>query len=601
VAAGAEGAAQCAQLGAGIFQRARARAGVRARHPRGWRLRLQKQTLQQKHHKDIYRKNCHWRDRSRGECQWHWHWQESRTAELLRSCLRVEIPARRSLRPAPSMLLLAALLAAVAAPCGAAPLAVAATVDATHRLGALHGLHPAYTLDFWAAEDPAYGAKFGASSALAIDLASPALRAAARALAPALLRIGGAPQDSLVFDAGDGGPACAPGGGAGPFAPYFCSQVHPYTYACLTRARWLALLAFAADTGLQIVFGLNGCTGRASRHHAMNRSNAEALFAATAASPHAAALWGFELANENVPALIAPAAWAADAAALKAAAGAAFAAAGLAAPRFAGPDTACCDALAAVAAAAPRGTLDALTYHQYVDCEAGDAPGFALAPACLLKVDGKAADAAATARGGGVAGAWMGEGAGHRGGGVRGLTDSFRSTLYTAWHLGATAAAGVALTARQTLSGGDYEVLRRGDFAPNPDFWAYWLFKALAGNASLAVAHDAAPAATGVRVFAFAAAPATGARFLLLAVNLRIAEPASVTLGGDGVGGAARLEFHLSGELAARGGAVACNGAPLARDAATLAPPPWRALGARAEGGAPLLLAPASVAFALVL
>ena len=70
---------------------------------------------------------------------------------------------------------------------------------------------------------------------------------------------------------------------------------------------------------------------------------------------------------------------------------------------------------------------------------------------------------------------WAGETADHSGGGIPGLTDTFRSCLYYAWQLGALPAAGVPLAARQCLSGGDYELLQRVGFAPNPDFWVAWL------------------------------------------------------------------------------------------------------------------------------
>ena len=62
----------------------------------------------------------------------------------------------------------------------------------------------------------------------------------------------------------------------------------PYSYDCLTRSRWDALLEFAASTGLKIAFGLNGCYGRPGKNASMDYTNAEALFAATAASPHVA-------------------------------------------------------------------------------------------------------------------------------------------------------------------------------------------------------------------------------------------------------------------------------------------------------------------------
>jgi hypothetical protein len=78
------------------------------------------------------------------------------------------------------------------------------------------------------------------------------------AVGPGLLRMGGSPEDSLVYDA-DG--TCVPGsGGKGPGAPtgYYCSQVTPYVYDCLTPARWEALLAYVAGTGMKLVLGLNG-------------------------------------------------------------------------------------------------------------------------------------------------------------------------------------------------------------------------------------------------------------------------------------------------------------------------------------------------------
>jgi heparanase 1 len=159
----------------------------------------------------------------------------------------------------------------------------------------LHPLAPAVALDFWLPTDPRFGEKWGNSGLLSIDLGSEPLRAYARALAPALLRLGGSPEDSIQFDA-DG--SCVPGGGAGPFPGYFCSQVSPYVYGCLSRARWAAVLEFAAATGLRIAFGVNGCWGRANKSAPMDFSNVRALMEATAADPNAAVLAYWELSNE---------------------------------------------------------------------------------------------------------------------------------------------------------------------------------------------------------------------------------------------------------------------------------------------------------------
>lgn len=241
-----------------------------------------------------------------------------------------------------------------------------ATIDTSVALGKTSPLHPAVALDFWRSDDPTFGEKWGHSSALTIDLTSPVLRAAAKALAPAVLRLGGSPEDSLVFD--EDGTGCVPqSGGNGPYAPYFCSQVHPYVYDCITKARWLELLAFAADTGLKIALGLNGCYGRPSATLPMDYTNAAAIFNATASSPHAAdGFYGFELTNEVVPNTISAAAWGKDAAALKDLARVTFAAAGLAPPPMVGPDQSCCDAQSDVMAATPPGVISALTYHECV-------------------------------------------------------------------------------------------------------------------------------------------------------------------------------------------------------------------------------------------
>jgi hypothetical protein len=246
---------------------------------------------------------------------------------------------------------------------------------------------------------------------------------------------------------------------------------------------------------------------------------------AAAASPHASALWGFEISNEVVPNTITPAAWSADAERLSAAAAPLFAAAGLPPPPFAGPAQGGCSALGGVASTIAKGVLGALTYHQYPECLAAD-PSFTLTPSCLGNLDAQATGCVAAAEpapGPPFPAVWAGETADHSGGGIPGLTDTFRSSFYYAWQLGALPLSGVELGARQCLSGGDYELLQvsegrlcfllgsstsgrrlvclatvhpcnwlhqqrrpsgltpsliplqRGSFDPNPDYWIAWL------------------------------------------------------------------------------------------------------------------------------
>lgn len=221
------------------------------------------------------------------------------------------------------------------------------------------------------------------------------------------------------------------------------AQVKPYIYGCLTPARWEALLEFASATGLRIILGLNGCVGRLSNTTAMNTSNAAAVIAATAASPHAASLWGFELSNEVVGAgssgTVTPATYADDVAAIKAIADSAFAVAGLPPPFFVGPDVASPGTISAALHAAPQGTLTAITYHHYPGCEPGMMAyracsrvcGYALPystgqfffllePVCLLILDNWAAMYSNISSSVTGVSAWAGETAEHGGGGVAG-------------------------------------------------------------------------------------------------------------------------------------------------------------------------------------
>lgn len=494
---------------------------------------------------------------------------------------------------------------------------VTATIETSVAIGHVNPLSPGVALDFWKWNDPTYGVKWHNSSAQEIDLSDPGLRALASALSPALLRIGGSPDDSIVFDV-DG--TCVPGSGGNGPAPngYYCSQVHPYVYDCLTPQRWEALLEFASSTGLKIAFGLNGCYGRMSADSPMNISNAVAIIAAAAASPHVSALWGFELSNEVVPNTISPAAWSRDAASLSAAAAPLFAAVGLPTPPFAGPAQGGCLALGGVAATIPKGVLGALTYHQYPECVSAD-PAFTLNPSCLDQLDSQATGcvaAAAPAPGPPFPAVWAGETADHSGGGVPGLTDTFRSSFYYAWQLGALPANGVELAARQCLSGGDYELLQRGSFAPNPDYWVAWLFKALFGGAvpsqAYNVSMDVATDISGVRAFAFSpsvASNSTAAGGGILAMNLGSSPmdgghngSIALVLAGVGIAGRDRIEYHLTSlNVSEPHGAVLCNGVPLAIDPVTHAPQPWQGLGVRVAGGVPVTLAPASIVFATVL
>lgn len=452
-----------------------------------------------------------------------------------------------------------------------------------------HALSPAVTLDGWNVSSLPF---WGRSSYLALDLEDSRLLALAASLSPGILRLGGSPEDSILFD--DDGSCVAGTGGDGPAPDYYCSQVKPYIYGCLTRARWFALLAFAASTNLSIVLGLNGCTGRMSADGAMDVGNVRALLEATAASPHAASLVGLELSNEVLVNTITPRAWGADVVRIKALAetvlGRSLA--------FAGPDDASPAHLALALNNTPPSVLSALTYHHYPGCLANATDYFALDPTCLKIIDewGTMFSIVGAARG---VPTWAGETAEHGGGGVTGLTDTFTSSLYYTYQLGTLPLHGVELTARQTMVGGLYELIDHDTFTPNPDYWIIYFFKALIGGGARAfpVELSANVSSSGVRVFCFSASAASGAARAVLALSLNtVGARIDVVLEGAGMGGP-RVEYVLTGDLAAPHGAVSCNGVKL-EVGVDGAPPSVRGLGVAAAAGSPMVLAGASVVFA---
>ncbi|KAJ9461956.1 Heparanase-like protein 3 [Diplonema papillatum] len=144
------------------------------------------------------------------------------------------------------------------------------TITATYAAagGFVDAYAPAVTLDFWLRNDTSFGEKWQNASVLTIDFDDPNIVAAASALS-GTLRVGGSPVNSIYFDTTG---SCQPGGD-GPSSPYYCSQVKPYIYACLTPQRWAEILRFAKKTGLKLLMGMNVCYGRKSANSSMDFSN----------------------------------------------------------------------------------------------------------------------------------------------------------------------------------------------------------------------------------------------------------------------------------------------------------------------------------------
>ena len=502
---------------------------------------------------------------------------------------------------------------AAAAAAAAAPDATVA-VSATVTGAAADGFSwTGVNMDFW----PATKAKWGEAGALNLDLANPRLRTLARGLRGALLRLGGSPADFLLY--GVDADACSPANlnrtQPQPGQKYFCPIWDQTAGQCLTLPRWQALLEFAADAGLALVLDLNACWGRASPEGDMDWSQIDGLLAATAAASWGASLWGVEFGNE-VYDNIAPGRYGASMLRLRGELDRLWPAPA-AAPRVLGPDAWEADlspayyramlnasAQGAAAGGSPN-AMHAVTFHDYADDCCAPTSGNVLNVTCLDALFGAAGWVRDLASEYGVR-VWNGEGALHAYSGEAGLTDTATSTLYYLHALGSYASGGFGLFSRQTLVGGDYELVNRTTFLPTPDYFGLLLWRQVVGARALAAAASGGGGA--LRAHAFCAA--SGGLAVLL-VNFAAAAPLSVALqwpagSGGGGGGAQQQQLYLltgvPGYSDAEGASapafrLALNGEVLALGAdgqlpalAPVALPP----------GAPVALPPASAAFVVL-
>ena len=236
-------------------------------------------------------------------------------------------------------------------------------------------------------------------------------------------------------------------------------------------ARWEALTAFASAADLRLVLGLNGCLGRTAPNAPLNWEEGLRRFLTDTARARLP-VWGFELANELDGTYsgsdgVMPETLGVDLGAL------AHIIEGLwpdrvNRPVLLGPDIAAFtggtglpDYFKRFLGAVPKGALHALTWHQYPYCNQPDEDhGTILSLSCLGKLDQAAETFSSLAAVHGIS-AWHGEGANCWTGGIPGVTDGFLDCFYTGYLLQAMATRGVATVMRQTLVGGDYELIDR--------------------------------------------------------------------------------------------------------------------------------------------
>jgi len=334
---------------------------------------------------------------------------------------------------------------------------------------------------------------------------------------------------------------------------------------CLNASRWDQLHAFASTTSSKIVFGMS-YPGKDSG--VWNSSQAAAMWTYSAAKGYNSdtTMYGFEVGEEltgfsvGTPEFTAYTASYQRAAKLLASTYSKGSSGGGARPALMGP----CPGMAWPELATwypaflegTRGALDVAVYHSYNQyVPTGDDKVLY----CNTTVpNGSPADTHGASPGGtgwqaktiGEYGAavnvpvWLGEGGPHNGGGHGPEANTFVASFTYLDMLGTLSEVGNAVFARQTLVGGNYELLRCSsaqlfpgetcDFEPRPDYWVALLWRRLMGPQALV------PTLTAARS-SVEGASASPSKMPLLS-NLRVYQHCTVG-SGTGMNGSVTISF----------------------------------------------------------
>jgi heparanase 1 len=420
------------------------------------------------------------------------------------------------------------------------------------------------------------------------DFTRSRLRALARALAPAYLRISGTAANKTYYDLGATAVTTPPG----------------HYQRVLTKAEWDNVGAFARALGLQIVLGINAGLGPREAAFNWTPDNARALLSYTAAHgfPLAAVEFGNEpnlFALSSIPPSYSAADYVRDLRTFDALRRGVVPHAQLLGPgsfyNNAGSETPYGAALGPLASQfmpAVPGIYDLLAFHEYPATSTRcprigtPVPKDPLDPAYLdgvirafnaVKTLGAADDPGRPI--------WYTEAGSASCGGQQDYSNRFEATFWYLNALGALAQRGLRVLIRQTLSGSDYGLIDDATLQPNPDYWAALLWHRLMGTAILRPRVNGAPA----RLRVYAACARGGHGTTLLALNLDPHAGHTFTLAD----GARRLDVYRVTARSLLGRQVLLNGHPL-RTSSSGGPPALRPL--RITGSA-ISLPPASYAF----
>eukprot|EP01084_Bolivina_argentea_P004810 9112_1 len=355
-----------------------------------------------------------------------------------------------------------------------------------------------FTIDWWK-QNGEYGPKWGNAGILTLDLSNTNLIALTKAITPAVLRIGGSPEDSIIYNISG---ACL---NIKPSLPgYGCSEAsNTQPYGCLNESRWTQINEFAYKTNVTLVFGLNACYGRPAINKSMNFTNIEQLFNYTVNKMNKTItqnLYGFEYGNSegqqhgsNPMALIDVDAYSNDFYTLHKLIDKYFNTKKVYAiadddnlhsqfnRNYSKQFLSNLETYATKDNIKVSDILNRYTYHNYPNCGYPNGKETVFSLSCLNEINVNVNYSLSITSQYGVKGV-MGEGSEHSGGGTSNVSNTFVDNFYYLYQLSNTLQNGLYGTWRSDLIGGDYELIDHKTFLPNPDYWILWLWRKFIGD-----------------------------------------------------------------------------------------------------------------------
>ncbi|KAJ4816412.1 Heparanase-like protein 3 [Rhynchospora pubera] len=393
----------------------------------------------------------------------------------------------------------------------------AVIVDGTNPIATTDEDFVCATLDWWPPEKCDYGTcAWGLSSLLNLDISNNILLNAIKEFSPLKIRLGGTLQDKVIYDTGMPQQNC----------PHFTkntSELLGFSNGCLPMQRWDELNDFFKKAGAKIYFGLNALYGRipmsdGSYGGSWDSSNAASLIRYTVNKGYTIHGWelGNELSGSGVGTRVDADQYAADVTNLKFLVNTLYQGFETK-PLVLAPggffDASWFTELVSKTKPSP---LDVLTHHIYnlgpgVDTHLIDK---ILDPNYLDGIANTFSNLQSIIKNGGTpAVAWVGEAGGAYNSGRHLVSDSFIFSFWYLDQLGMSAKYDTKTYCRQSLVGGNYGLLNRTTFAPNPDYYSALLWHRLMGKNVLSTNFTGT---NSIRAYAHCAKGSEGITLLLI-------------------------------------------------------------------------------------